>query len=356
LIDLDDRQALRRADPARMLDAVLGLPRDCQEGYRLGRDAENLPSAESLSAVVVCGMGGSGVAGDVLAALYGDRLGLPILVAKSPILSAFCDKDTLVVCSSYSGTTAETLACFEEARIRGCRVVAITAGGELARRAREGNHAVVTVPGGLQPRAAIGFLAFGVLGALEGIGVLPTLGPDVERCVGVLERLSSDLGSERPAAGNTAKGLALALAAGRRYPVIWGAAGLGAVAAARWKTQLNENAKVPAFSAALPELDHNEVVGWSDGTGERFFLVTLRHNGEHPDIAARFEVTVNVVARSGLEHREVRADGGSPLADLMSLMMVGDAVSVYLGCLRGFDPTPIEAIARIKHALEGRSP
>ena len=351
-IDLDDLVALERADPAGMLGIVLGLPEQCRVGYRDGREAPELPSGEALDAVVVCGMGGSGVSGDVLAALYRDRLGIPIAVVKNPVLPEFCGKDTLVVCSSYSGTTAETLACFEEATSRGCRVVAVTAGGTLGRRARQEDGPVVPVPEGMTaPRGAIGYLSFGLLGALESMGVIPAIEEEVEECVGVLTRTAATVAADRPESENPAKSLARAVK--DRLVLVWGADGIGAVAAQRWKTQLNENAKVPAFSSVLPELDHNEVVGWSAGTGERFTLVTLRHEGEHPDVAARFRATLDVVAGSGLEHREVRATGGSVMADLMELVMMGDAASVYLAYLRGVDPTPIEAIARIKRALEG---
>ena len=350
MIDLDDPRALARADPSHMLHAVLELPKHCLDGYRRGRDTLNLPAGESLSAVAVCGMGGSGVAGDVLAALYRDRLGIPVVVVKNPVLPEFCGKDTLVVCSSYSGTTGETLACYEEATARGCRVVVVSSGGELARRVGPDDCALVTVPEGFQPRAAIGYVAFGLLGALEAVGVVPSLETEVEHCARVLERQAEEVGPDRPVTENPAKSLAMAI--GPRVPVIWGADGLGAVAATRWKTQLNENAKVPAFASSVPELSHNEVVGWSNGTGEGFFLVSLRHGEEHPDVAARFDVSADVVAASGIERREVRAPGRSPLADLMWLVMAGDAVSVYLGCLRGFDPTPIEAITTIKRALE----
>ena len=237
MIDLDDPRALERADPSGMLRAVLGLPDQCLEGYRGGRDTDNLPSGESLSALVVCGMGGSGVAGDVLSALYRRRLGIPIVVVKSPALPGFCGKDTLVVCSSYSGSTAETLACFEEAAVRGCRMVAVTSGGDLARRAREEDCPIVTVPEGLvAPRAAMGYLTFGLLGALEGMGVLPVLSEDVERSALAGRRLAARLGPGDPVAHNPAKSTALAV--GDRYPVIWGADGLGAVAATRWKPEL----------------------------------------------------------------------------------------------------------------------
>jgi glucose/mannose-6-phosphate isomerase len=334
-----------------MLEAVLGLAGHCRDGSRAGLGAADLPSGDGVTAVAICGMGGSGVSGDVVRALYRDRLTVPVTVAKGPVLPAFCGKDTLVVLSSYSGNTAETLACFDEATAWGCRVVAVTSGGELGRRAAESGVAAVAVPTGFQPRAAVGHLTFGVLGALEAMGVIPTLGDEVEHVASVLERLRNRIGPEVPEATNPAKRLAAAI--GDRFPVIWGADGVGGVAAARWRTELNENAKVPAFSASLPELDHNEVVGWSVGSGDRFALLTLRHAGEHPDVAERFPVSVEVALSAGLTHREVRAEGDTPLSSLMSLVMLGGAVSVYLAALRGVDPTPIDAITRIKKALEG---
>ena len=340
------------ADPSRMLDAVLRLPAQCAEGYRAGREASDLPSADSATSIVVCGMGGSGVAGDVLAALYRGRLGIPVVAVKDFTLPEFCGKDTLVICSSYSGSTAETLACFHEAMERGCRVLAVTSGGELAWRAEAAEMGVVSIPGGLQPRCAIGYLVFAVLGALEEAGALPRLEADVSYCAAALGRVAAEVAPDHPTGVNPAKALATAI--GDRVPVVWGAEGLGAVAARRWKTQVNENAKGPAMASALPELDHNEVVGWPTGSGEGFFLVTLRHGGEHPDISGRFDVSVAVVAASGIEHREVRAQGRSALTDLMWLIMVGDATSVYLGLVRGVDPAPIEAIHRVKRALEER--
>ncbi|MFL5798781.1 MAG: bifunctional phosphoglucose/phosphomannose isomerase [Actinomycetota bacterium] len=348
---LDDAGALAANDPSGMLDAVLGLPGQCRDGFRSGREAADLPSGDGVTGMVVCGMGGSGVAGDVVDALYRGRLGVPAVVSKGPELPEFCGKDTLVVASSYSGDTSETLACFEVATGRGCRVVAVTSGGELGRRARERGVAVVPVRAGFQPRAAVGHLAFGLLGALEAMGVIPSLGVEVERVARVLQELGERLGPESPASGNPAKSAAAAI--GDRFPVVWGAEGIGAVAATRWRTELNENAKVPAFAGVLPELDHNEVVGWSPGAGERFVLLTLRHPLEHPDVAARFPVSVDVARSSGMLHREVRAEGDTPLSCLMSLLMLGSAVSVYLAALRGVDPTPIDAISRIKRELGG---
>lgn len=346
---LDDPRALRAADPGGMLDAVACLPRHCREGYRSGLDAPGLPSADGATAIAFCGMGGSAVAGDVLRALYADRLPVPAIVVRSPELPEFCGPHTVVLVSSYSGSTAETLACFEEAVSRGCRVVAVTSGGELGRRAVELELGMVAVPTGFMPRAALGYLALGSLGALEAMGVIPPLAADLEEAARELEALLEEIGPGVPSSSNPAKALALGI--GERVPVIWGAEGIGAVAAARWKTQCNENAKVPAFAAALPELDHNEVVGWSEGRGAGFSLVALRHAGEHPEVAARFPLSLEIARSSGLETSEVWAQGRSALARLLTLVLFGDLVSVYLGIARGVDPTPIEAIARLKRAL-----
>ena len=129
---------------------------------------------------------------------------------------------------------------------------------------------------------------------------------------------------------------------------------LGAVAAVRWKTELNENAKTPAFAGSLPELDHNEIAGWTDGTGGRFCLIALRHGGERADVATRFPVSIEIAEDAGLHAREVWARGESDLARMLSLAVLGGATSVYLGVARGFDPTPIPAIDRLKRVLEER--
>jgi glucose/mannose-6-phosphate isomerase len=349
VIDLDDERALAAGDPGGMLATVSDLSGHCREGYALGTTADGLPSADGVTAVAFCGMGGSAVAGDVLRELFRDRLGVPIDVTRSPALPEFCGPHTLVVCSSYSGDTAETLACFEEAIRRGCRIVPVASGGRLAVRADEAGLTVVSVPGGFMPRAALGYLAFAAMGALESVGLFPPMSDDVADTVAELERLAARLAPTVPRADNPAKELAWQL--GDRVPLVWGAEGIGAVAAARWKTQLNENAKVPAWSSALPELDHNEVVGWTHPAGTAYFLVALRHDGEHPDVAARFPLSIRIAQEAGAAVEEVRGAGGSPLARLMSLITMGDFTSVYHALAHGVDPTPVAAIERLKTAL-----
>jgi glucose/mannose-6-phosphate isomerase len=335
-----------------MLGAAADLPEHCREGYAAGVGGTDLPAADGVTAVTFCGMGGSAVAGDVLRVLYRERLRLPVEVVRGPALPAYCGPHTLVVCSSYSGETAETLSCFEQAVERGARLVCLTSGGTLRRRAGVVRGGLVVVPGGFQPRAALGFLALGLLGALEAMGIIPRLSEDVEEAVDEMETLAARLGPSFPRAGNPAKDLALAI--GERVPVVWGADGIGSLAAMRWKTQLNENAKVPAWWSSLPELDHNEVAGWSGSAGKGFFLVALRYEGEHAQVQPRFPLSIAIAEGAGIDVEEVWAAGRSGLAKLLSLVMMGDFTSIYLGLSRGVDPTPVEVITGLKAALAER--
>jgi glucose/mannose-6-phosphate isomerase len=348
--DLDELGALLAGDPGAMLATVSAMPAHCRAGYAAGLAVPELPSVDDITAIAFCGMGGSAVAGDVLRSLYRRRLGVPFDVHRSPSLPAYCGPHTLVIASSYSGTTAETLSCFREAVARGCRIIAISSGGRLTSEARDGGYAVVPVPPGTMPRAALGHLAFGAVGALESVGLIPPAAADVEETVSELSALVVRLGAEAPRASNDAKELAWQI--GDRVPVIWGAEGIGAVAAARWKTQCNENAKIPAWNASLPELDHNEVVGWTRPAGDAFMVIALRHDDEHPEVAARFALSLEIARGAGAATAEEWAAGRSAVARLFSLILMGDFTSTYLGLLRGVDPTPVTAIDRLKAALQ----
>jgi glucose/mannose-6-phosphate isomerase len=348
VIDLDDAGALSAADPAGMLSTVGRLSDHCRTGYEAARGLA-APDGARPNAIVFCGMGGSGVAGDVVRAIFGDRLPVPVVIVRGAELPAFCGPDTVVVTTSYSGGTAETLEAFEDAGRRGCRRVAVAGGGPLADRATETGAGLVRVPAGLMPRAAFGYLVFAAIGALESMGLLAAIGPEVASAADELDGVLATLGASVPASVNEAKRVATAI--GRRMPVVWGEQGIASTAAGRWKTQMNENAKVPSIASALPELDHNEVVGWSAGAGDRFAVVALRHEGERADDAARFAPSLAIAAESGAETCEAWARGSTPLSRFLSLVAVGDHASVYLAAIRGVDPTPIDAIVRLKRTL-----
>jgi len=350
VIDLDDVGSLRGGDPSGMLDLVGSLAGQVRDGYDTGLTASGLPSADGISAIVVCGMGSSAVGGDFLRAVFGGRVRMPIEVNRTPELPAYCGPHTLVVASSYSGGTAETLACFAEALERGCRVVALTSGGALAEAAARAGLGTIPVPAGfVAPRSTLGYTSLALLGGLEALGVIPSIRDDVDEAAKELEALTTKLGPDVPSSENPAKRLAVAI--GTRVPVVWGAEGISAVAAYRWRTQFHENAKVPAFASSLPELDHNEVVGWAPRRGEGFFLVALRHEGEHPDVALRFPLSITFVTEAGAPAEQVWAAGRSPLARLFSLVLMGDYAATYHALARSIDPMPIAAIDRLKAAL-----
>ncbi len=307
-----------------------------------------------VTSIVFCGMGGSAVAGDVLRSVFRDRLDTPVEVNRSPVLPNHAGPSTLVAICSYSGNTAETLASFRDALSRGCRVAVATSGGSARSLAEANDIPVIAVPSGYQPRAAFGHLAFAWLGALEAMGVLPALAGEVQETVSLLDELAAEFGPDVPTARNLAKEIAETI--GDRVPVVWGAEGVAAVAAMRWKTQLNENGKVPAFAASMSELDHNEVVGWTRPYGERFAVIALRTDDENAEIVPRFSLSEDIAAASGAVTIEVHSQGRSPLARLLTLVYVGDMASAYVGLRRGVDPTPVVVIDELKAALAGDQP
>jgi glucose/mannose-6-phosphate isomerase len=349
---LDDAAAIRAGDPAGILAAFASTGSQLRRAYEVARGAA-IPFAGESRSVAFCAMGGSAAAGDVVAAAFADHVRLPLVTLRGYRIPAGYGEEDLAVCVSYSGDTEETLAAFDAARERGCSVIAVCGGGALAERAREADVPLVLIPADASvPRAGLGSLVGGVLGAMAGAGVLTGVDHEVREAAATVDALAGDLGPDRPTASNVAK--EMAAWTGERIPVVWGSEGVSAAAAWRWKTAFNENAEIPAFASALPELDHHEIVGWTNKGGEGFCLVILREDGEHPSVPARLEVTLEEIGTSGLEWREVRARGETPLARGMSLALVGDLASAFHALARGIDPAAMDPLVRVKLRLAER--
>lgn len=349
MISLDDAAALRAGDPSGMLEAFASAGRQLRDAYDRARSS-GIPFAGEVRSVTFCAMGGSAAAGDAAAASYADRALVPMVTRRGYRVPRGYGEDDLVVCASYSGNTEETVAAFAEARARGCTTIAVCGGGALAEAARAADAPLVTIPADAPvPRAGLGSLVGGVLGALVAAGVLSGVDDELGATAGTLGPLAEELGPEVPTERNEAKGLAEWV--GERIPVVWGSEGVSAAAAWRWKTAFNENAEVPAFASTLPELDHHEVVGWTAKRGEGFCLMILREGGEHARVQARLDATLEEIADSGLEWREVRARGDTPLVRCLSLGVLGDLSSAYHALGRGIDPAAMESLVRIKGRL-----
>jgi glucose/mannose-6-phosphate isomerase len=314
-------------------------------------DSAGLAPVDAPGGLVVAGMGGSAVGGLLARGALQDRLQRPLLVADGYRLPSWIGDDALVLCSSYSGATAETLACYDAARKAGASVVVATTGGPLAERARGDGVPVIPLPGGFQPRAAVGYSIVAAMEAAALAGAAPSLRDEIDAAAALADQLAAEWG---PDADEDSEAKELARRLEGTVPVFMGT-GLTAPAAYRWKCQLNENAKLPAFWSVLPEADHNEICGWASAPEfGAFSAVVLQHAGLDPWMLQRTGLTAELASSGARVVERVMARGESPLERLVSLVLLGDLVSVYLAVLRGVDPVEVEAIDALKRQLAGR--
>ena len=352
-----DAALVARLDPSGQFTATADLGGQLERGWEQAAAALDgvsvLGAGEgAVDGVIACGMGGSAIGGDVVRACIVDRLGVPFEVVRGYDLPAWASPRTLVVGVSYSGDTAETLSCVREALARGCRVVAVASGGELSALARERGLPLIPVSGGLQPRAALGYLVASLAALLERVGLVDGIGGQVAEASALARRLATELAPDVPESDNVAKRLARRLHG--RVPLIYGAA-LAAPAARRWKTQINENANTPAFFAELPELNHNESSGWTadPAVSASLHVVLLEDRLAGPPLRQRAALTRELVSAYAAGVDVVESRGDAPLARLLSLSTVGDHASLYLALLYGLDPATIEAVTWLKRRMAG---
>jgi glucose/mannose-6-phosphate isomerase len=340
-----DAAACRAVDSTGQFGEALGLAEHLRDAlWRV--DSANIAPLDAQGGLIVAGMGGSSVGGRLASGALGPRLRRPLALAMGYDIPAWIGEETLVLCSSYSGSTEETLATYDAAGAAGAPRIVATTGGQLAERAREDGVPVVPLPGGFQPRAAVGYSLVTALEAAALCGAAPSVRGEVEAAAALAAELAPEWGPDGDEDGE-AKRLARALHG--TIPVITGA-GLTASVAYRWKCQINENAEIPAFASKLPEHDHNEVVGWS-GAERRLGAVFLEDPKGDERAARRIEVTAELAAEGAAVVERVVARGDTRLERLVSLVLLGDLVSLYLAVLRGVDPVNVRAIDTLKERL-----
>jgi glucose/mannose-6-phosphate isomerase len=332
-----------------MWGATVALPEQVEAAVSAARGVTDLPLHERVENVVVLGMGGSGIAGDVLVAAAAPFMPVPVTVVKGYEPPDYVGTGSLVFAMSFSGDTEETLEAAAGAYEAGASLIVVAGGGALVSLAGEWDVPVVPVPVGIpQPRAALGAMAIPPLVLLEEIGLFPGAVQWVDQAVEQLRRRRDELA--RP--GNRAEDIARRI--GRTISLIHSSQDLGAAAALRWKAQINENAKSPAFFNVYPELCHNELAGWGqhgDATRQLITLVNLRHDAEHPQVSRRFDLVVEVLREVVADVIEVRAAGEGELAQLLDLALIGDFVSLHLADSEGIDPGPIPVLDELKANL-----
>jgi glucose/mannose-6-phosphate isomerase len=345
---LDDPAAMGRADTQDMLGSLAGFCAQVREGWRISRKIE-LPWATPTS-IVIIGMGGSAIGADLVKGIWADRISVPVEVVRGYELPAWVGTGTLVIASSKSGNTEETLSALEAALSRRCPVVVISTGGTLKTVAEATGLPFATFPAAGSPRAAVGYSMAIVAGVLERAGVLDLDEAEIEAAVGSGETMAARCAPDVPTSDNPAKQLAWSLV--DRLAIVSGGGFLAPVAR-RWKTQLNENAKTTAAFDELPEMTHNSIVGFEqpDSLRDHLFVILLQSDLDHRRNEIRARLTGDLLETAHISHEFVSADGASKLGQALAMIVLGDHLSVYVAFTYAVDPTPIGVIDHIKQQL-----
>jgi glucose/mannose-6-phosphate isomerase len=343
------RAAIAEVDTTDQLGDVLAVPEHLRDAvWRV--ESAIMQDWDTSSGLVVAGMGGSAIGGALARAALGDHTSRPFFVTRAYGLPTWTTPETMVLCASYSGETEETLACYESAGALGAKRTVVTTGGRLAAMARTDGVPVIPLPGGFEPRAAVAYMIVAALEVAALCGAGPRLTSEIDVAASHTEQLVAEWGPDAPE-DSLAKEIARGLHG--TTPVIAGA-GLTTPIAYRWKTQINENAKQMAFASELPELDHNELVGWEGAKGGRFSAVFLDDSDAHPRVKARMQLTEQMIAGNAAASFRLETRGQTSIERVVSLVLLGDLVSIYLAVLHGIDPGPVKVLDELKAALAKR--
>jgi len=352
MYNLDNPETIETFDKSDMKSILLNFA----DQYRDARDnAQKFGVPESyrhIKNIVISGMGGSAIGGDLLRSLFYDECPIPIVINRDYKVPGFVDDSTLFIAASYSGNTEETISAFEFAQGKKAKIISISCGGKLQELSREAgipNFAIERK--GLQPRCALGYLFVPMIFFLSKLGLIMDQSQNLEEAVEVIAQASKELSPDVPTEDNQAKQLANSLY--DKLPVIYAPQSYFDIVAMRWKGQINENSKMMAFYNVIPEMNHNEIVGWGipEYVTGKCVVIILTDSDESPKIRKRIDVTKSLIVEAGTQVIEIQATGESTLAKALDLIYFGDFMSYYLAMLNGVDPTPIERILILKSML-----
>jgi glucose/mannose-6-phosphate isomerase len=349
---LDEPDRWKSIDSRFMHSLMESFPEQVEEAAQSGRDL-SLALQGKARVLVVTGLGGSAIGGDIVRSVAGAQLRIPLVINRDYAMPGFVDSSCLVFACSYSGNTEETLSAYRQARQAKAQLVCITSGGQLESMAKADGVPVLRLPAGLPPRAALGHSLLALLAALQTVKVIPDLGESLQETIALLARLRTQYCVANLEVHNPAKRLARSL--NGKIVAIYGSSAIMDAAAFRWRSQIAENAKNMAFHHVLPEMNHNELVGWlhPEDVLRRVGVVLLRDRGDHPQVQRRFDLTRGVITDRAGALCEVWSEGSSLLARVLSVIYLGDFVSLYLAYLNNVDPTPVQVIDSFNSKLGG---
>lgn len=350
---LNDIDKIRSVDPDNMYNRIFDLPEQMADALKIGLSWK-VPADEfaDIKNIVVVGMGGSAISGDLVRTFLASKLLIPFHVVRNYVLPEYVDDESLVIASSYSGNTEETLAALDDALHRKAMVAGISTGGDLAEVAALNDFPVATLPTGLQPRAALGYSFVPLMVFLEKIGLIKNVAAEIDEVIKELQNQRELYIEDSPVAQNPAKQLAEKIHG--RIPIIYSGPVFTDAVATRWKGQICENSKNLAFANHYAEFNHNELVGWSKIVTkhkDHLIVIQLRDPEDHPNITRRMDIVRELIEKQRVEVIDINSTASTILTRMFSLIQLGDFVSYYLAVLNEVDPTPVEVIESLKKSL-----
>ncbi|MCK4332961.1 MAG: bifunctional phosphoglucose/phosphomannose isomerase [Thermoplasmatales archaeon] len=348
---LDDLEKISDIDKSNMLDTLNQFPDQIKEAIEIAKTAK-MDHFIKIDDVLITGMGGSGISGDIVTRLFRDKIDIPIVVNKEYDLPKWARKDTLAIFFSYSGNTEETLSAFRIASQKKCKIVSISSGGKLQELSEKRGVAHIKIPSGFQPRAAVAYSLFTLIVILKRTGLLKnTIESDIEETIAITQDVIDNNKKSVVEESNLSKQMARKIL--NTIPQIYGW-GFYYPIATRWRQQLNENSKVIAREDVVSESNHNDIVGWSlnPEASKNFSCILFRDkDNESLNMSTRLNFMKSLFEDSVANIIEIHPKGKSRLAKMMYIMCLGDFLSCYLAILRNIDPTPVDIITELKQRL-----
>lgn len=350
--NLDNKDFISKLDKSNMLRLISQLPDQCKEAYDIGKDSGISKTDKDIQNIVFAGLGGSAIGADIIKVFLQNELTVPVVVCRNYTLPNFVGKKTLLFCSSYSGNTEETLSAFEGGLKKGANIITMGSGGKIKELSIKNGFKHVTIPPGYPPRTATGYMSITVLAILTKLGLIKDKEKEVMDLYSELSDLrDKEIGVDIPSDKNISKKLAASIF--NKYCVVYGTSDSTEAVSVRWRGQLAENSKALASSHVLPEMNHNEIVGWEfpKEVLKNIKVIMLRDKSDHKRTQMRIDISKAIIKESGAEIFEVERGGTSLLARTFSLIYIGDFVSFYLAILNNIDPTPVKRVDYLKAQL-----
>jgi glucose/mannose-6-phosphate isomerase len=341
-------------DQSNMYKSIYEFPDHIRKAQKIGQSISLKNSYNNIKNIVVAGMGGSAIGGDIARLLLHDELKIPMYISRNYKLPNWVDNSTLVICSSYSGNTEEILSCFKDAQEKNAKIIAISTGGILTKQVNELGFDIITIPKGLQPRAALALSFVPMIYLFKSLQLITSkIIEDLTKTTSMIDMKREIYNKEK--SENPAYFLAENIY--QSLPIIYGENESTAILAVRWKGQLSENAKMLAYHNELPEMNHNEIVGWENNSNliNKISVIWLTDKDDHPRISIRQKSTKEIINKLAARHEIVYVEGISKVDRYLNMIHMGDWLSFWCAILHRSDPTPVYKIDKLKEILVKKS-